>query len=125
MEKVYKFKAELIKADKVDGAYVKFPFNVKDEFGTNGRVKVCASFDGEKYRGILAKMGEDCHIIGVTKAIRKKIQKETGDEIEVIIKEDNKSRQEEVPEIFESALNKNKLAKEFFDTLTGSQKISL
>lgn len=57
MEKVYKFKAELIKADKVDWVYVKFPFNVKDEFGTNGMVKVCASFDGEKYRGILAKIG--------------------------------------------------------------------
>lgn len=50
-------------------AYVKFPYDVKQVFGTKGIVKVVATFDGYKYRGILAKMSTECHIIGITKAI--------------------------------------------------------
>lgn len=122
MDKVYKFKAQIISVDKVDGAYVEFPYDVKEVFGSNGIIKVAATFDGYKYRGILAKMGNDCHIIGITKAIRAEIGKGPGDEIEVTIKKDNESRLEEIPEILKIYLDKNSLAQQFFNSLTDSQK---
>ena len=52
-----------------------------------------ALFDGEPYEGSVVNMGvknEDgsiCYIIGIRKDIRKKIGKEPGDTVEVIIKE--------------------------------------
>ncbi len=124
MSKIYEFNAVMKKAEKVDGAYVEFPYNVYDEFGTNGRVMVKATFDDFEYKGILIKMGTDCHIIGITKAIRNAINKQPDDIIKVTIQEDSSSRVEDTPEDLEKALNENKNidAKTFFETLTDSQK---
>lgn len=57
-------------------------------FGTRGRVKVVATFDGVEYRGSLVKMGTPCHIIGITKAIRSLIGKQPGDTVSVTLKVD-------------------------------------
>lgn len=122
MNKVYKFKTQIIGTEKVNGAYVKFPYDVKEAFGSYGIIKVEATFDDYKYRGALAKMGTDCHIIGITKAIRAAIGKEPGDTIEVTIQKDNKSRLNETPKILKEGLETNPSAQEFFDTLTDSQK---
>ena len=122
MSQVYKFNATIMSQDKVDGAYVKFPYDVKEAFGSKGIIKVAATFDGYKYRGVLANMGTDCHIIGITKAIRKEIGKEPGDEIEVTIQENKESRLDEIPEELSKALEENPSANEFFNTLTDSQK---
>lgn len=85
-EQVYTFEAEIQKVPDIDGAYIEFPYDVKAEFG-KGRVKVHATFDGEPYNGSLVRMQTSCHIIGVTKEIRKKIAKQPGDAIMVTIKE--------------------------------------
>lgn len=122
MEKVYKFNSVINSKKNIDGAYVKFPYDTKECFGKNGIIKVCATFDGYCYRGILAKMDRECHIIGITKEIRSKIDKGPGDEIEVTIKLDNESRLEEIPIILKEAFNSNIEAKTFFDTLSDSQK---
>ena len=122
MSKIYKFNAVINSKENIDGAYVKFPYDVKECFGKNGIIKVLATFNGYKYRGILANMGTDCHIIGITKAIRGEIGKGPGDEIEVTVKEDNESRLEEIPSILQEAFNNNIEAKNFFNTLTDSQK---
>lgn len=56
------------------GAYVAFPWNIKEKFG-KGRLKVHAEFDGIPYDGSVVNMGvktpegEICYIIGVPKAI--------------------------------------------------------
>lgn len=85
-DKVYEFEAELKKVPDIDGAYVEFPYDVKEEFG-KGRVKVSATFDGEPYEGSLVKMKTPCHIIGVRKEIRAKIGKQPGDRIKVTVQE--------------------------------------
>lgn len=85
-KKQYEFMAEIKKVPDIDGAYVEFPYDVKEEFG-KGRVKVHATFDGEGYDGSLVKMKTPCHIIGLRKDIRKKIGKQPGDTIKVVIKE--------------------------------------
>lgn len=88
-QKIYEFEAVIKKVDGIDGAYIEFPFDVKTEFN-KGRVFVDATFDGEPYKGILVRMGTPCHIIGIQKAVRAKIGKQSGDIIKVTIKERNK-----------------------------------
>ena len=82
----YEFDAEIKKVPDIDGAYVEIPFDVKEVFG-KGRVKVHALFDGQPYAGSLVRMKTPCHIIGLRKDIRQKIQKQPGDMVHVFIKE--------------------------------------
>ncbi len=90
--KEYQFDAEIKKVPDIDGAYVVFPYDIREEFG-KGRVKVHATFDGEPYDGSVVNMGvknEDgsvCYIIGLRKDIRKKIGKQVGDTVAVTITE--------------------------------------
>lgn len=85
-DKIYEFEAELKKVPDIDGAYIEFPYDVREEF-RKGRVKVSATFDGEPYEGSLVKMKTPCHIIGVRKEIRAKIGKQVGDLIRVTVQE--------------------------------------
>lgn len=85
-EKTYEFDAVIQKVPDIDGAYVEFPFDVRQEFG-KGRVKVHATFDGAPYDGSLVVMGTPCHIIGLRKEIRKAIGKQPGDKVHVTITE--------------------------------------
>ncbi|MCL2721623.1 MAG: DUF1905 domain-containing protein [Treponema sp.] len=96
-KKVYKYKAVIQSADSdaeagKGGAYVIFPYDIKNEFG-KGRVKVRATFDGEQYDGSIVNMGVKntdgsvCYIIGVLKDIRAKIGKQPGETVNVTIKE--------------------------------------
>lgn len=86
MSKVYEFEAEIKKVPDIDGAYIEIPFDVKAEFG-KGRVSVTATFDGEVYHGMLVRMKTPCHIIGIRKDIRAKINKQPGDKVFVTIRE--------------------------------------
>jgi hypothetical protein len=86
MKKAYEFDAVIKKVPDIDGAYIEFPYDVKEEFG-KGRVKVYATFDGEPYVGSLVRMGTPCHIIGIRKDIRAKINKQPGDIVHVTIRE--------------------------------------
>lgn len=85
-DNVYEFEAEIKKVPDIDGAYIEIPFDVKAEFG-KGRVPVRATFDGEPYEGSLVKMNTPCHIIGIRKEIRAKIDKQPGDKVKVTITE--------------------------------------
>lgn len=55
-KKLYEYEAIIKKVPDVDGAYVEFPYNIREEFG-KGRVKVHATFDGEPYDGSIVNMG--------------------------------------------------------------------
>jgi hypothetical protein len=48
------------------GAFVEVPFDVEAVFGSK-RPKVRAMIEGVPYRGILTRMGTDCHILGIRK----------------------------------------------------------
>ena len=91
-KKRYEYDAVLCELGDNGGAYVPFPWDVREEFG-KGRVKVHAQFDGILYDGSIVNMGvknEDgtvCWIIGVLKTIRTKLNKHDGDTIHVIIEE--------------------------------------
>ena len=91
--KSYEFDA-VIQSSEIGkgGAYVAFPYDVREEFG-KGRVKVHAAFDGEPYDGSIVNMGVKnadgsiCYIIGILKDIRAKIGKQPGDTVLVTVKE--------------------------------------
>ncbi|MFQ9923877.1 MAG: DUF1905 domain-containing protein [Beduini sp.] len=84
--KRYEFDAIILKVPDIDGAYIEFPYDVKEEFD-KGRVKVEATFDGYPYSGSLVRMKTPGHIIGIRKDIRQAIGKQPGDVIHVTIKE--------------------------------------
>lgn len=84
--KRYEFTAEIKKVPDIDGAYIEFPYDVKEEF-KKGRVKVHATFDGVSYEGSLVRMKTPGHIIGLRKEIRAQIGKQPGDYVEVTIQE--------------------------------------
>jgi len=91
-KRIYEFEAVIQKTPDQDGAYIIFPYDIKEEFG-KGRVKVHAGFDGEPYDGSIVNMGVKnpdgsvCYILGVLKAIRAKIGKQPGDTVRVTIRE--------------------------------------
>lgn len=82
----YEFDAVIKKVPDIDGAYVEFPFDVREEFG-KGRVKVHALFDGVPYDGSLVRMQTPGHIIGLRKDIRSRIGRQPGDTVHVVITE--------------------------------------
>ena len=78
--KQYEFDAVLHETAGNGGAYVVFPWDLRQEFG-KGRIKVTAEFDGIPYEGSIVNMGirnpdgSVCYIIGVLKSIRNALGK--------------------------------------------------
>ena len=122
MEKI-EFNAVIEKHDNMDAAYIKFPYNVHEIYGVRGQVKVKAWFDGVLYRGSLATMGYGFHFLGVTKAIRKKIGKQPGESVHVIIERDFEERIIDIPEDLLVLLNQNPEIKEYFNSLAFSHRM--
>jgi hypothetical protein len=112
--KRFEFDAVIKKNSNMDACFVEFPYDVKKEFGTAGQVKVVATFDGYEYRSSLVKMSNPCHFIGLTKEIRKKINKQASDSVHVVIIKDEEPRVVEIPEDFSKLLDENHKAKNFF-----------
>ena len=89
-ERIYEFTAVIEPVPDRHGAFVRFPWDIRQEFG-KGRVKVLAAFDGVPYEGSLVNMGVKnpdgsvCYIIGVRKDIQAKIGKGPGDTVSVAI----------------------------------------
>ena len=116
--KVYEFDGELKKHENFDATFIEFPYDVEKEFGTRGQVKILVEFDGVEYRGSLAKMGHHCHMVGVTQAIRKKIGKQPGDMVRVVLRRDSLPRVVDIPAEFKEVLSANQDIAAFFDTLS-------
>jgi hypothetical protein len=116
---VIKFRAILENPQPaMDAAFVSFPFDVLELFGTRGMVKVKATFDGHPYRGILSNMGGPHHVILVRKDVREAIGKRVGEIIEVTIRKDTEERVVEIPDDLEKLFVRNKNAYAFFQSLS-------
>lgn len=87
---VYQFDALIEPIPDKGGAFVRFPYDIRQEFG-KGRVKVHVTFDGIPYDGSIVNMGvknEDgsiCYIIGMLKEIRNRLNKQPGDTVKVTV----------------------------------------
>jgi hypothetical protein len=78
------------------GAYVEVPFDVEVVFGSK-RPKVRALIEGIPYRGILTRMGTECHVLGIRKEIREQTGKTIGDEVTIRLELDTEPRAVEIP----------------------------
>ena len=89
-KQTYEFHAVIEPVPDKGGAYVRFPYDIKKEFG-KGRIKAQITFDSELYLGSIVNMGvknEDgsvCYIIGIRKEIRNKIGKQPGNTVFVTV----------------------------------------
>lgn len=117
----YNFEAIIKKIPDKDATFIEIPFDVEKEFGAK-RVKVKVKFDGVDYRGSIVNMGQDCFMIGITKAIRKEIGKDAGDNVFVDVEKDEEIREVDIPEDFKFELDKNKEALNFYNSLSYSAK---
>ena len=91
-DKTYRFRAVIEAVPGKGGAYVRFPYDIRKEFGA-GRVRVEASFDGVPYLGSIVNMGvknadgSPCYIIGALQEIRRKLGKGPGDTVTVTVRQ--------------------------------------
>ena len=99
------------------GAFVEVPFDVEKEFGSK-RPKVRALIEGVPYRGILTRMGTDCHILGIRKEIREQIGKTFGDEVAITVEPDTEPRVIDIPGELKKAFKTEKDAKVLFEKLS-------
>lgn len=99
------------------GAFVDVPFDVEQEFGSK-KPKIKAMIEGVPYRGLLVRMGTECHLLIVLKGIREQIGKTFGDEITVTVEPDTEPRVIEIPAELKKAFKAEKEAKSFFDKLS-------
>ena len=113
------FSAVILQNGEMNAAFVEFPFSVEKLFNKKGQVKIKAIFDGKvEYRGSLAKMKSDCHILGLTQWIRKKLGKSFGDKVFVSLKEDKEERTVSVAEDIALIFSENTTAKNLFDKMS-------
>src|SRR3972149_7850292 len=99
------------------GAFVEVPFDVEAAFGSK-RPKVRALIEGVPYRGILTRMGTECHLLIVLKEIREKIGKTFGDEVRITVEPDTEPRVIEVPAEMKKGFKTEKEAKASFEKLS-------
>ena len=99
------------------GAFVEVPFDVEAAFGSK-RPRVKAMIEGVPYRGILTRMGTECHLLVVLKEIREQIGKTFGDAVTITVEPDTEPRLIEIPAGLRKAFKMEKEAKAFFDKLS-------
>ncbi|WP_288447998.1 YdeI/OmpD-associated family protein [uncultured Chryseobacterium sp.] len=113
------FKAVIQQNGEMNAAFVEFPFSTEELFNKKGQVKIKALFDDKvEYRGSLAKMKSDCHILGLTQEIRKQLGKTFGDEVSVSLTEDKEERVVEIADDIASVFNENPEARALFDKMS-------
>lgn len=113
------FSAVIKQNGNMNAAFVEFPFSTEKLFGKKGQVKIKALFDDAiEYRGSLAKMKSDCHILGLTQEVRKQLGKTFGDEVSVSLIEDKEERTVDIADDIALVFNENQEAKELFDKMS-------
>lgn len=70
------FNAQTVESASKGGTYIEIPFNVEEVYGAK-RVEVRPTFDAIK-RCSPVGISLDCHILGISKAIRQKLGKSIG-----------------------------------------------
>jgi hypothetical protein len=100
------------------GALVEIPFDVSEVYGTRGRVRVRATFDGHEYRGSIAPMGSGVHVLGLRKDVRAAIDKDIGDTVTVTLEEDTEPRTVEIPPELQRGLAEDDEARRRYEGLS-------
>ncbi|MET3034726.1 YdeI/OmpD-associated family protein [Chryseobacterium sp. NRRL B-14859] len=117
------FTAVIKQNGTMNAAFVEFPFSTEAIFGKKGLVKSKVVFDNSvEYRGSLAKMKSDCHLLGLTQEVRKQLGKTFGDEVSVSLIEDKEERIVEIADDISLIFDENAEAKALFDKMSYTHK---
>lgn len=100
------------------GAYVEFPFDTEDLFGTKGRIPVKVHFDDQPYHGTMLRYGTEKHIIIIVKKIREAINKQAPETVSVRVVLDEKAREIAIPDDVKKQLEKNPIAFDKYQKLS-------
>ena len=119
---------EVIRATGGGGSYVPVPDTVRQELGATGRTSVTGTVNGFAIVGqvmpySLPDVGKVV-LLGLTKATRAAIGKDIGDEVEVELTRDDRSRSAnfELPAELQAALDGNAAGKVAFEALAPSHR---
>jgi hypothetical protein len=77
MSEEFKFHA-VIQAGDGGGAFVFFPFDMLESFGTTGKVRVSGTIDGVPYSGKLFKYAFPHHMLGMLKSLEPRLGRGLG-----------------------------------------------
>jgi len=119
---------EVIRATGGGGSYVPVPDEAREALGATGRTSVTGTIDGFAIVGqVMPYTFPDVGkvtLFGITKATRAAIGKDIGDEVEVELIRDDRSRSAtfEMPAELETALAADSKAKAAFDALAPSHR---
>lgn len=117
------FNAVIKQHGTMNAAFVEFPFSTEKLFNKKGQVKIKAVFDDKvEYRGSLAKMKTDFHVLILTQEVRKQLEKTFGDEVSVSLIEDQEERTVEIADDILAVFNENLEAKTLFDKMSYTHK---
>ncbi len=99
----------------INAAFVDFPFLYRRIIWQKRSGKIKALLDEKvEYRGSLAKMKSNCHLLGLTQEVRKQLGKTFGDKVTVKLWEDQEERIVEIPDDVLEVFEKNKKAFEMY-----------
>jgi len=97
------------------------PIDVKETFGTRGRVPIRGSINGFPFRSSLMPMG-GCHMMPVNKALCEGAGVKPGDLVDMIMERDDQERTVAPPPELERELKKNKKTLERWERLSFTHK---
>jgi len=102
--------------------YLTVPFNVPDEFGIKGQVKVKGTINGVADRGSLMPHGDGRHYLVVKQEIRDRANATAGDVVQVVIEQDTTPRVVTLPKDFKQALARHPKAHTQFNKIPYSHQ---
>lgn len=100
---------------------INVPDEVVEKLGAGKKPTVIVTVNDYTYRNTIAVMGGK-FMIGVSADIRSKTGIKGGDKVKVTLELDTKPREVDVPADFQRLLDKNSKARQFFETLSYSNK---
>lgn len=114
------FKTELL-SEKKTATGLKVPAEIISQLGSSKKPAVKVTINGCTYPSTVATMG-GVFMLPVSALVREKAGISSGDMVEVSIELDTRPRIVEVPEDFQTALNINPAAKQYFESISNSNK---
>jgi hypothetical protein len=114
------FRAKVLLAGKTATGVV-VPADVVAKLGKGRKPPVKVTINGHTYLSTVAVMGGK-FMVGIAAEHRKSAGVEAGDTIDMTLELDTSVREVAVPDDFPSALNKDKKAKAFFDSMSYSNR---
>jgi len=124
--KRFKYQTTLFPLERgIPGTFAGFPYNVREEFGTGGPVRINCWIDGVHKTGSLVPIGNGEHAIHVRKEILNKLGKREGDKISLVVEQDLSPRKLEIPEDFQWLLDEDPELCEKFERLSFTNKSAI